>query len=225
MKCLLKTTVLFLLRILFVFFLFALTINVYVQHFYEPFIYKNSAQVPAAQTALVLGASVRANGKPSPFLTERLERAIELYRTHKVSKLLFSGDHSDVYYDEVNAMKNYAMKYNIRDADIFLDHSGLRTLDSVVRTKKIFGVADVIIVTQGFHLSRALWIADAFSLSAYGFNADTSERPLHWQNYLREFAARTVTFFELYIFKTMPRYMGKEIPISGDGRLTWDKTE
>lgn len=204
---------------------FVVTINIYVGHFYSSSIFTNSLDVPPAQTAIVLGASVTAKGKPSPFLTARLEQAIELYRTNKVSKLLFSGDHSSLYYDEVNAMKNYALKYNINPQDIFLDHSGLRTLDSIIRAKKIFGISDAIIVTQKFHLSRALWIAKHFSLPAYGFVADPSYRKIKYTNYLREFAARVMTFFDLYILHSSARYMGKEIPITGNGQDTWDKAE
>lgn len=203
--------------------LLALVINGSVDYFYSPLIFEDSLKIPPAQTAIVLGASVRASGKPSPFLTERLERAIELYRTNKVRKLLFSGDHSGLYYDEVNAMKDYALKYNIPAKDIFLDHSGLRTLDSIVRAKKIYKISDAIIVSQKFHLPRALWIAHQFQLSAYGFAADPSAKKIKWNNYLREFAARLMTFFDLYVLKTSARYLGKEFPITGDGRSTWDK--
>lgn len=202
---------------------FTFVVNAYVGRFYSSLIFEDSLEIPASQTAIVLGASVRASGQPSPFLTERLERAIELYRTNKVRKLLFSGDHAGLYYDEVNAMKDYALRYNIPPEDIFLDHSGLRTLDSIVRAKKIYQISDAIIVSQKFHLLRALWIAQKFDLPAYGFAADTSTKKIKWNNYFREFAARIMTFFDLYFLQTSARYLGKEIPITGDGRSTWDK--
>jgi vancomycin permeability regulator SanA len=130
-----------------------------------------------------------------------------------------SGDHGQKNYDEVNTMKQYAVDAGIPASDIFMDHAGFSTYESVYRAKEIFGAEKIIIVTQRYHLYRALHIANAFGLEAYGVSADL--RSYRGQTYrdIREILARNKDFITA-IFKPKPTYLGETIPIFGDGNLT-----
>lgn len=197
--------------------------NLFLGTIYEDDIFSDLSKVPAAQVALVPGASVYPSKKPSPVLLERLDRAIELYRNKKVKKLLLSGDHSDRYYDEVNAMKNYCLKKNVKPKDIFLDHSGLRTFDSMYRARYIFQVRSMVIVSQGLYLPRAIFLGKNFGLTVSGYSADMQKADMTSSMKFREFLARYLAAFDIYIFDRKPRFLGKPTPIHGDGQVTWDK--
>src|SRR4051794_6759002 len=127
--------------------------------------------LPHAQVALVLGAFVRPDGRPSGMLEDRLVAAAQLYRDGRVDRVLASGDHGRADYDEVNAMRRELVRLGVADGDVFTDHAGFATLDSVVRARKVFDVRSAIIVTQGFHLPRALWLARHAGLQATGLEA------------------------------------------------------
>jgi len=142
----------------------------------------------------------------------------------KGKKLLLSGDHGQIYYDEVNAMRLYVLANApaILEEDIFMDHAGFNTWDSMYRARDVFEVRDLIIVTQQFHISRAVCMARSLGLDAVGYaiNQDRFKGPSlrSWQ--LREYFARIKAFFSI-ILKPKPRYLGDKIPILGDGRATW----
>lgn len=172
---------------------------------------------------LVLGAGVR-NGKPSPMLKDRLEVAISLYEKGAAGKLLMSGDHGKKDYDEVNLMKNYAINSGIAGEDIFMDHAGFSTYESIYRAKYIFKAQKIIIVTQEYHLYRALYIAKSLGLEAYGVSATLDDYSGQTTRELREILARDKDFF-LSIFKPKPTYLGEEIPVWGNGDITNDITE
>ena len=130
---------------------------------------------------LVLGAGVREDGTPSLMLNERLELGIALYQSGASQKLLMSGDHGRKDYDEVNTMKGYALSQGITSEDVFMDHAGFSTYESIYRAKEIFQAKKIIIVSQEYHLYRALYIADKFGIEAYGVAAKgTEEIPLEW---------------------------------------------
>jgi len=122
-------------------------------------------EAPAADAAIVLGAKVFKSGALSQVLADRMDTGIELYQKGKVKKLLLTGDHGQTSYDEVNAMRRYALERGVPDEDIFMDHAGFSTYDSMYRARDVFMVRKAIIVTQEFHLSRALFIARAVSQS------------------------------------------------------------
>ena len=168
---------------------------------------------------LVLGCGVYADGTPSAMLTDRLKQSITLYNAGAAPKLLMSGDHGQENYDEVNTMKQYAVDASIPASDIFMDHAGFSTYESIYRAKEIFHAEKIIIVTQRYHLYRALHIANAFGLEAYGVSADL--RSYRGQTYrdVREILARNKDFITS-IFKPKPTYLGETIPIFGDGNLT-----
>jgi len=133
-----------------------------------------------------------------------------------------SGDHGTKEYDEVNSMKAFAIEKGIPSEDIFMDHAGFSTYESVYRTKEIFEAENVIIVTQRYHLYRAIYLAESIGLTSCGVPADL--RVYHGQTYrdMREHIARVKDF--LYaIFKPEPTYLGEAIPVSGNGNVTNDK--
>jgi vancomycin permeability regulator SanA len=170
---------------------------------------------------LVLGAAVWGGTRPSPMLQDRLDQGINLYYLGASNRMLMSGDHGGQYYDEVNVMKNYAMDQGIDDSAIFMDHAGFSTYESMARAKDVFEVESVIIVTQGYHLSRALYVANELGLDAYGVASDPRQYSNQMYRDLRELAAR-VKDFGTSMFKPDPTYLGEVIPISGSGEATND---
>src|SRR5512140_1444914 len=129
-------------------------------------------KVPPARVAIVFGAGLTRMGGPSAVLSDRVEKAAELYKAGKVSKLLMSGDNRFVDYNEPAAMKSYALKLGIPEKDIVLDFAGRRTYDTCYRAKTIFGVEETILVTQSFHMPRALFTCSSLGLVANGVPAD-----------------------------------------------------
>lgn len=174
-----------------------------------------------ADCILVLGCGVRPDGTPSLMLTDRLETGIALYRAGVAEKLLMSGDHGTEDYDEVNTMKNIAKENGVPSADIFMDHAGFSTYDSVYRAKEIFCAKKVIIVSQKYHLPRALYVAEKLGLDAYGVAAaDVSYRGQGYRE-VREMLARAKDFCNAAL-KRKPRLLGDAIPVSGNGDSTND---
>ena len=168
---------------------------------------------------IVLGCQVKENGKPSDMLSDRLKRGIELYSEGAAPKILMSGDHGRKAYDEVNTMKQVALSEGIPSEDIFMDHAGFSTYESMYRAKEIFGADKIIIVTQEYHLYRALYIAEKLGIEAYGVGSDY--RTYRGQEYreAREILARCKDFVKV-IYKPEPTFLGEKIPVSGDGNLT-----
>jgi len=170
---------------------------------------------------IVLGAGVWGD-RPSPMLEDRLKKGIELYKAGISQKIIMSGDHGQVEYDEVNIMKEYAINKGVLSSDIFMDHAGFSTYESIYRAKEIFKAKKVIIVTQEYHLSRALYIANKLGLEAYGVNSDPRKYSGQMYRDLREVLARNKDFVKC-IFKPKPTYLGESIPIFSNGDLTNDK--
>ncbi len=197
-----------------------LAINAYIVLSAQSSLYTEFNEVPAKQTALVLGAQVRGN-TASAILSDRLATAATLYKEKKVQKILVSGDHGSKYYDEVDVMRKNLLAEGIPAQDIFMDHAGFDTYDSVYRAKEIFGVESVIIVSQTFHLPRALFIADALEVDAVGMSANRQE--YRWstiiRNNARESLARIKALGDI-LRNAKPLAMGDSIPITGDGTVT-----
>ncbi len=183
---------------------------------------EKAAQLEDVDCILVLGCQVKSDGVPSDMLHDRLRRGVELYNMGAAPKLLMSGDHGRTEYNEVGAMKHFALEAGIASEDIFMDHAGFSTYESVCRAKEIFQVKKVIIVTQKYHLYRAVYIAQALGLDAYGVASDYRSYTGQAGYDLREALAR-VKDFGTAIFKPAPTYGGKVIPISGNGDLTNDE--
>ncbi|MBQ3616097.1 MAG: YdcF family protein [Anaerotignum sp.] len=175
-----------------------------------------------ADCILVLGCGVREDGSPSLMLRDRLEKGIELYEAGTAPKLLMSGDHGRKDYDEVNLMKSYAMEKGVPSEDIFMDHAGFSTYDSMYRARDIFCAEKVIVVSQEYHLYRALYLAEKLGLEAYGVPAqDVNYRGQAYREF-REMLARAKDFCTAVI-QPEPKYLGEKIPVSGNGDLTNDK--
>lgn len=164
---------------------------------------------------IVLGAGVKPDGTMSNLLYERTLCGAELYLAGASERLLLSGDHSRVDYNEVGAMKEYMVSRGIAPNVVFTDHAGFDTYDTMYRAKEIFKAKRVIVVTQGFHLSRAVFIANALGLEAYGVDCDTGVYGKNIMNDLREIAARPKYVLDA-IFKPEPYYLGEAIPIWGE---------
>ena len=175
-----------------------------------------------ADCIIVFGCQVRNDGTPSHMLEDRLKRGVALYEAGAAPKLLMSGDHGTKGYDEVNTMKGYAIEASIPTEDIFMDHAGFSTYETVYRAKEIFGAEKIILVTQEYHLYRAMYIAEAMGLEVYGVAADYRSYSGQFSRDIREVLAR-VKDFGMTIFWPEPTYLGEAIPISGNGELTHDE--
>ena len=169
---------------------------------------------------VVLGAAIWGD-KPSPMLEDRLLEGIKLYENNVSDKIIMSGDHGKKEYDEVNIMKEFAIEKGIPSEDIFMDHAGFSTYESIYRAKEIFQAKKIVIVTQEYHLYRALYIANQLGLEAYGVGADPRQYVGATYRELRELLARDKDFIKC-IFKPEPTYLGEPIPISGNGDVTND---
>jgi len=185
------------------------------------YIFSDINKVPQAQTALILGARVFPDERMSSMLEDRSLTAFELYYKGKVKKILISGDHGEKGYDEVNTVKNWLLKKGVLAEDIFLDHAGFDTYDSLFRAKHIFQVESLIIITQNFHLPRAVYLGRNLDINAYGFVADKHFYRNIEYNEFREKIANIKGFFEIQ-FGSKPKYLGEPIPITGDSQKSWD---
>ena len=181
---------------------------------------EEAAELSDVDCAVILGAGVR-NGKPTPMLRDRLLVGIDLYKSGAVKKLIMSGDHGSTDYDEVNIMKSFAVENGIPDSDIFMDHAGFSTYETIYRAREIFEADNIIIVSQKYHLYRALYISERLGVKAVGVSADLDTYRGQTKRDLREILARDKDFFKC-IFKPKPTYLGDKIPVSGNGNLTND---
>ena len=171
---------------------------------------------------LVLGCKVNPDGTPSMMLSNRVNKGVELYQKTGI-KLLLSGDHGTKEYDEVNTMKQMVLDMDLPKEDIFLDQAGFSTYDSIYRAKNVFGVKKMIIVTQRYHLYRALYIANKLGIEAYGIPADNIPyKAINIKNEIREVLARDKDVIKT-IFKPKSKYVGDSIDIKGSGEITFDE--
>ena len=188
----------------------------------EPYRVASPTEAPSATVAIVLGAQAYLDGTPSPMLADRLRTGIELYRLGRVKKLLLSGDHGRTTYDEVNTMKHFALEAGVPEEDVFLDHAGFSTYETMYRARDVFLVHDALVVTQDFHLDRAVATARALGLEAVGVEAPCTGYEPRRVLIGREWLARCKAWLELNVIHPLPTYLGETISITGDGRATWD---
>lgn len=182
---------------------------------------EQAATLQNVDCIVVLGCKVYDDGTPSAMLEDRLRRGVALYHLGAAPKLLMSGDHGRENYDEVDAMKQYAIVADIPSSDVFMDHAGFSTYETMYRAKEIFGADKIVIVTQEYHLYRAMYVAQALGIETYGVSADYRGYVGQTTRDLREILAR-VKDFGMSIFQPEPTYLGEMIPISGNGNLTHD---
>lgn len=201
-----------------------LGINAYVKGTTEEYLLsqEEAAKLQNVDCILVLGCGVRDDGSPSAMLRDRLRRGVELYRNGAAPKLLMSGDHGREDYDEVDTMKAFAVAEDVPSEDVFMDHAGFSTYDSMYRAKEIFQAEKIIIVTQSYHLYRAVYIARSLGMEAYGVDADLVGYSGQAARDVREVLARVKDVFTCVI-KPEPTYLGEPIPVWGNGELTHDE--
>lgn len=174
-------------------------------------IYDDTSLVPAAPVAIVFGAGVQPDGNPTWMLSDRVDAAADLYRAGKVGRLLMTGDNSRSDYDEVTAMKRRAVDRGVPADRVNLDYAGFRTYDSCYRAAAIFGVRKAVLVTQRYHLPRALFLARSLGIDAVGLAAGIDSYPRQDYYNLRELAAQSVSWYEVNLIHPMPRYLGEPI--------------
>lgn len=207
--------------------IYALIVNAYMVNSTEDKILtaEASADLSDVDCILVLGAGVHGTTL-SHMLEDRVKTGIQLYELGSAPKILMSGDHGQDDYDEVNAMKNYAKEKGVPSEDIFMDHAGFSTYESMYRARDIFGCKKIIIISQKYHLHRAIYVAEYLGLEAYG--VDSQLRPYavdtNIYNTIREFLARNKEFIYVRL-NPEPTYLGESIPISGNGDITNDKED
>lgn len=185
---------------------------------------EQAAQLADVDCILVLGCGVWDDGRPSHMLEDRLKRSLELYELGAAPKLLMSGDHGRSHYDEVNVMKTFVVDSGVPSENVFMDHAGFSTYESMYRAKEIFQAKRIIIVTQKYHLYRAIYIAETLGMEAYGVSSDYRNYTNQKMRDLREVLAR-VKDFGTCIFQPEPTYLGDAIPIWGNGNVTNDENE
>lgn len=203
---------------------YALSINAYIKSSTRESILtpEQACLFEEADCIIVLGAGIYPDGSPSPMLEDRIRQGVELYKLGAAPKLIMSGDHGREEYDEVNSMKGYAMDDGVPSEDIFMDHAGFSTYETMYRARDIFLAERVIIVTQRYHLHRALFIAEKLGLEAVGVPSDPRTYVGQAYREIREVLARNKDFL-FCTFKPSPTYLGETIPVWGDGNKTNDR--
>ena len=199
-------------------------INWYVCSQASPFILsrKEAGKLEKADCILVLGCSVKKDHTPSVMLEDRLETAIALYRDGVSDRILMIGDHGQDDYNEVQVMKDVAMAAGVEEEKIFMDHAGFSTYDSMYRARDVFSAEKIVIVTQKYHLYRAVYIARSLGLDAYGVPAEEVCYAGQWMRDLREIAARVKDWAKL-LTGMKASCLGETIPVSGNGTMTNDR--
>jgi SanA protein len=193
-------------------------LNVYVYEKGVSYLKTSISQLPRSEAIIIPGAAILKNDSLSPILKERADAALVLYRAGKAPKILVTGANPTLSYDEVSPVRRYLVKAGVPPQDIFLDHAGFNTYSSMYRARSVFDVDSAIIVSQDFHLPRAIYIARSLGINAYGFSGD--QGTYLFKNDIRELFARPYAVFNV-IFHVKPKYLGASFPISGDGQATW----
>lgn len=179
----------------------------------------DEASISSADAIVVLGASVFADGTPSGILQDRLDDGIALYFAGVAPKLIMSGDNGTESYNEVRVMKQYAIAQGVPSEDIFCDHAGFSTYESMYRAKYVFGCQRIVVATQTYHLYRALWSAKSLGMQATGVPSDYHDYQKQLQYDIREVPARTKDFFKA-LFRMPSTYVGDAISLDQDGDVT-----
>lgn len=193
--------------------LFTAFANYKIENSTEEFVTDKLEILPKAKVAVVLGTAPNlVNGYQNYYFTYRIEAATKLYQSGKVTHFILSGDHGRKNYNEPEAMKQALIKNGVPENVIYLDYAGFRTLDSMIRAKEIFGQNEFIVVSQGFHNQRAVYIARQNGINAYGYNARDVNKHAGLKTNIREYFARTKVFIDSF-FGIQPKFLGEKIEI------------
>jgi len=188
-----------------------LVCNIWIVKSTESKVYSDSSKLPDHRIALVLGTSHKTmKGAPNPFFEMRMKMAAQLYHLGKINHFILSGDNRSKFYNEPLEMKKALVKLGVPGSAVTLDYAGLRTLDSVVRSKEVFGQKKITIITQPFHSYRALFISHYYDIDAVAMVADDPSFDHSFKVIVREYFARTKAVLDLYVFKTTPRFLGRK---------------
>ena len=169
--------------------------------------------LPVTEVGLVFGTTDRVNGRENLYFRYRIDAAVRVWKSGRIRTLIVSGDNRSLYYNEPEKMKQALVERGIPGNRIVCDFAGLRTLDSVVRAKEIFGVDSILVISQRFQNERAIYLAKANGIKAYGFNARDVESQGGFKTRIREVGARVKMWLDVNILKTRPRYLGEKIPL------------
>ncbi len=187
---------------------------------YESSIHSSVAEnLPQAQVAIIPGASVRGR-TPSTILSDRLQCGLDLYKLKKVKKILLSGDNGQADYNELKPMLDFMLRNQVRPEDLFVDHAGFRTLDTLIRAKEVFLVSDAIFVSQNFFLPRAMYLGNELKLKLFAYECNLRTYKKEGFYGMREFFARQLALWDI-LSETPPKYLGDPFPINGSGVATW----
>lgn len=187
--------------------------NISINRYAKTLVFSNVSDIPYTKTGLLLGTSpFLKNGNPNLYFNYRVDAAAELYNAKKVKYILISGDNRRDDYNEPQEMKNALVKRGVPEHAIFLDYAGLRTLDSVVRAKEIFGQDSLTVISQKFHNERAVYLASENGINAIGFNAKDVSAYAGFKTQIRELLARVKVFVDLFTNK-QPRHLGDKVSI------------
>jgi vancomycin permeability regulator SanA len=185
--------------------------NLYVTASTEPHSYRQLTQVPHQRVVLVFGAGIRADGRLTRVLADRVEAAIALYQAGRVQKLLLTGDNSSQYYDEVSAMRRYALERGVAATDVILDYAGFSTYESCYRAQAIFGLQEAVLVTQQYHLPRALYTCQQLGVAAVGYGVDdwgVYPAALMSRFVVREALATAKALWQVHVTRPAPTFLG-----------------
>ncbi|MFA6458751.1 MAG: ElyC/SanA/YdcF family protein [Patescibacteria group bacterium] len=194
--------------------------NLWVGQVAKNKIFREAVEIKDRQIVLVLGAGVKQNGELTDILRDRLDSAIELFVDKKVLRIIVSGDNSRTNYDETDAMRDYLLKQNIPPRAIFTDYAGFDTFDSIYRAREIFGATKLVIVSQEFHLPRAIFLAEKLGIEAVGFSANLRAYTGQTRLNLREIFANVKAVGDI-LLGTKPHFLGDKFELTGDGRESW----
>ena len=177
-----------------------------------PFMGESPERIPSVRAAIVFGAFVRTDGSLTPILRDRVEGAVELYRLGKVEKILMSGDNSRPDYNEVTAMKDYAVSKGVPESSVALDYAGFSTYETCYRAKEVFGITQATLVTQRYHQYRAVYECRSLGIDAHGYSIPDFERypDLKVAYSVREYAATLKAWWEISITRPVPTFLGSK---------------
>lgn len=199
--------------------IYALCVNSYIKNREKDKIFTVDSVSGGYDCIIILGCGVKDDGRPSDMLYDRIITGVELYKKGIAPRILMSGDHGRTDYDEVGTMKKYAVDMGVPEDAVFCDHAGFSTYESMVRANKVFGIENAVVVTQSYHLYRALFDAESFGIDAYGVSADVRRYLGQTNRNIREIIARNKDFL-FCVFKPDPKYLGEKINITGSGSVT-----
>ncbi len=179
-------------------------------------LFEDVKDLPRAKVGLVFGTTDRFQGRENRYFRYRIDAAVKVWKAGKVETLIVSGDNRSKYYNEPQKMKNALVEEGVPASRIVCDYAGLRTLDSVVRAKKIFGADKILVISQRFQNERAIYLAQANGIEAFGFNAEDVELQAGYKTKIREVGARVKMWLDVNFLDTAPTHLGEKIELPGD---------